>query len=92
VQLPLSGETSVGRSAIESWFGGLIKNREPNPNKLVEVKVVSDKAIVYTGARSGVFHGDKGPIQMSGHYSDAVVREDNGWKIVLDTINTTPQN
>jgi uncharacterized protein (TIGR02246 family) len=90
VQLPLSGETSVGRPAIENWFGGLMKSWEADPNKLVEVKVVNDKAIVYTGAWSGVWHGDKGPIRLSGHYSDAVVREDDGWKIVLDTANEAP--
>jgi hypothetical protein len=29
---------------------------------------------------------------LSGHYSDAVVREDNGWKMVLDTIQeATPK-
>ena len=54
VQLPLSGETSVGRPAIENWFGGLMKSWEADPNKLVEVKVVNDKAIIYTGAWSGV--------------------------------------
>ncbi len=90
VQLPLSGETSVGRPAIENWFGGMVKSWEADPNKLVEVKVVNDKAIIYTGAWSGVWHGDKGPIRLSGHYSDAVVREDDGWKIVLDTIQEAP--
>jgi hypothetical protein len=76
----------VGRPAIENWFGGMVKSWEADPNKLVEVKVVNDKAIIYTGAWSGVWHGDKGSIRLSGHYSDAVVREDNGWKMVLDTI------
>jgi ketosteroid isomerase-like protein len=60
VELPLSGETSVGRPAIENWFGGMMKSWEADPNKLVEVKVVNDKAIIYTGAWSGVWHGDKG--------------------------------
>jgi uncharacterized protein (TIGR02246 family) len=90
VQLPLSGEASVGRPAIENWFGGMMKGWEADPNKLVEVKVVNDKTIIYTGAWSGVWHGDKGPIRLSGHYSDAVVREDDGWKVVLDTIQETP--
>jgi ketosteroid isomerase-like protein len=60
VQLPLSGETSVGRPAIENWFGGMMKSWEADPNKLVEVRVVNDTVITYTGAWSGVWHGDKG--------------------------------
>jgi ketosteroid isomerase-like protein len=90
VQLPDSGETSVGRPAIQNWFRDLMKSWEAGPNELVEVKVVNDNVIIYTGAWSGVWRGEKGPIRLSGHYSDALVHEGDGWKIVLDTVNLTP--
>ena len=31
IQLPLSGETSIGRPAIENWFGGMVKSWEGGP-------------------------------------------------------------
>ena len=38
VQLPLSGETSVGRPAIENWFGGMVKSWEADPNSSLKSK------------------------------------------------------
>jgi uncharacterized protein (TIGR02246 family) len=90
VQLSETGESRVGRPAIESSFGGLMKGWVAEPNKLGEVKVVNDKMIIYTGGWSGAWRDDKGSTQFNGHYSDAVVREDGGWKIVLDTISVMP--
>lgn len=85
-----SGEALVGRPAAEKWMAGVMKDLELVSNKVIEVKVINDNTIVYTGAWSGVWHGDKGPIRLSGHYSDALAREGGGWKIVLDTGNQTP--
>jgi hypothetical protein len=88
------GSLLADNAAAEKWMAGVMKDLESVSNKVIEVKVMNDNTIVYTGAWSGVWHGDKGPIRLSGHYSDALAREQGGWKIVLDTGNsnqTPPQ-
>ena len=87
-----SGDTLVGRAAIEAWYKKSLQTYDNDDSKLDRVKIVSDDVIVTFGRWSGTFHSDKGPVRSGGHWMYTEVRTADGWKIAASLTNNVPQN
>jgi len=90
IRISGNGETQVGPAAIETFYTGLTKAWDADPNKLEQVKALGNDVIVVTGAWSGTWHGEKGPIKFSGHFANTDIREGDGWKIALFIVSNAP--
>jgi uncharacterized protein (TIGR02246 family) len=86
-----SGDTLVGRAAIEAFYKKSMQVYDNDDSKLDRVKIVSDNVIVAFGLWSGTFHSDKGPVRSGGHWMNTMVRTADGWKIAAALNNVVPQ-
>jgi uncharacterized protein (TIGR02246 family) len=86
-----SGDTVVGRAAIEAWYKKSMQVFDNDESKLDRVKIVSDDVIVVFSLWSGTYHSDKGPVRSGRHSMNTEVRTADGWKIAASLTNNVPQ-
>jgi uncharacterized protein (TIGR02246 family) len=86
-----SGDTLVGRDAIEKWYAKMLQSCDEDPGRLDQVKVVGNDVIVAILSWSGTCHSDKGPVRLSGRAMYTEVRTAHGWKAAASLTNNVPQ-
>ena len=91
VRVTGSGDTLVGRDAIEKWYAKTLQSFDEDPGRLDQVKVIGNDVIVAIGSWSGTWHSDKGPVRLGGHWMYTEVRTADGWKVATSLTNNVPQ-
>ena len=79
----------AGRAAIEKFVEEGFKVFEEEA-RLERVEMIGKTVRVRSGAWTGVFHGQNGPVSMKGYWSTTDVAEGGKWKIRMETFNATP--
>jgi uncharacterized protein (TIGR02246 family) len=74
-----------GRAAITQGYAAMLGNKdwEEDPDKVDQVRVLSNDVILATGSWSGTY---KGTTHLHGYWSSTVERQGDAWKIVMGTV------
>jgi DNA-binding winged helix-turn-helix (wHTH) protein len=74
-----------GRPTIEDDYVQLYENYSPNPSKLEHVAAIGNEMMLRAGSWSGTYHGQDGPVPLSGSWATTDVRDGTAWKIHSET-------
>ena len=80
-----SSRLVCGRPAIEDDYAQFYGKYCPNPSKLEHVAAIGNEMMLRAGRWSGTYHGQDGPINLSGSWATIDVRDGTVWKIHSET-------
>jgi ketosteroid isomerase-like protein len=86
-----AGDTIVGREAHVKWWAQVVQHWENDPDKIDQVRVLSNDMIVATGFWSGKWHGDNGSVPIAGRWMTSLLRVGDTWKQTMVLASDIPQ-
>jgi hypothetical protein len=78
--------TVQGRAAITQGYANMLSNKdwEQDPDKVNQVRVISNDVILVTGSWSGTA---KGITHLHGYWVSTLLRTGDAWNIVMGMVN-----